>query len=203
MKALHYSIILALILFSLNACGPARIAMKVESFNNPDVELSNYKRFALLNIQNEKQLLEKELQSSIKKAMEQKGFFYDEKNPDFLIAVNFGVEARTEQHKVSSRPVQVYQPEYGKVGTWQTQHVTSGGGSSVVETKWMKIDFIDNKNRTNSERPDFIWQGEVKSDTKREFTHISDCLIMGLMEDFPMSKNKTTLKKIPYSSCEK
>ncbi len=196
-------IIATLIFTSLSACGPARLGMNVESFNNPDIELSTYKRFSFLSVNDEQALLEKNLQLTIREVMQQKGFIYDENAPDFLITVKFGVEKNVEQEKIRSRPVQVYQPEYGKPGKWETQYVTQGGGTKVKETKWIKIDLIDNKVKKDSGKIDFIWQGEAQTDDRNTFREISPCLIMGLLADYPIKINSKPKRYIPYQDCKK
>lgn len=192
-----------LILLYLCGCGPARLAMNVESLNNPDIEISTYKRFSFLSVNDEQALLEKNLQLMIREVMQQKGFIYDEDVPDFLIKVKFGVEKTVEQEKVRSRPVQVYQPEYGKPGKWETRYVTQGGGTKVKETKWIKIDLIDNKMKKDSGKTNVIWQGEVQTDDSNTFTEISPCLIMGLLADYPVKISSKPNRYIPYQDCKK
>jgi Domain of unknown function (DUF4136) len=183
----------------LIGCGPSRIQMKVVSYNNPDLNISEYKRFSFLPLNSEKPLMEKELFSFIKIEMQKKGYIYDYDGAQFLIAVQAGASSREVQEGVHSRPVQVYQPppvgsKDNKYGTWQTQHVTEGGGSRTVNTRWMKIDFIDviNKNREIS----YLWQGEVNSQGRSELSEVVKCLISGLLRDYPakLTNSKITLK---------
>jgi len=186
----------------LIGCGPARIQMKVDSYNNPDLNISEYKRFSFLSVNTDKPLMEKELFSYIKIEMEKKGYIYDDKIPQFLIAVQAGKGSREIQAGVSSRPVQVYQPPpvgKGGTGTWQTQFVTEGGGSYTVNTRWMKIDFIDALNKKPSEKIDkitYLWQGEANSAGSSELSVVVKCLISGLLRDYPakLTGSKITLK---------
>jgi len=185
----------------LIACG-SRIQMKVDSYNNPDLNISEYKRFSFLPVNSEKPLMEKELFSFIKIEMEKNGYIYDYKEPQFLIAVRLGESSREVQEGVSSRPVQVYQPPApgkGGVGTWQTQYVTQGGDSDTVNTRWMKIDFIDVLNKKPGDKIDkitYLWQGEAISEGSSALSVVVKCLISGLLRDYPakLTGSKITLK---------
>lgn len=183
----------------LIGCGPSRIQMKVDSYNNPDLNISEYKRFSFLPVNSDKPLMEKELFSYIKIEMEKKGYIYDHAGAQFLIAVQAGKSSREVQEGVSSRPVQVYQspsPGQGGVGTWQTQHVTEGGGSYTVNTRWIKIDFVDAINKKPGDKITYIWQGEANSRGSSELSVVVKCLISGLLRDYPakLTGSKITLK---------
>jgi hypothetical protein len=146
--------------------------------------------------------MEKELFSFIKIEMEKNGYIYDYKEPQFLIAVRLGESSREVQEGVSSRPVQVYQPPApgkGGVGTWQTQYVTQGGDSDTVNTRWMKIDFIDVLNKKPGDKIDkitYLWQGEAISEGSSALSVVVKCLISGLLRDYPakLTGSKITLK---------
>jgi hypothetical protein len=183
----------------LIGCGPSRIEMKVDSYNNQDLNISDYKRFSFLPVNSEKPLMEKELFSYIKIEMIKKGYIYDEKMPQFLIAVRLGASSQDVQEGVSSRPVQVYQPPApgkGGVGTWQTQYVTQGGGSDTVYTRWMKIDSIDALNKKPGDKITYLWQGEATSEGSSVLSVVVKCLISGLLRDYPakLTGSKITLK---------
>jgi hypothetical protein len=186
----------------LIGCGPSRIVMAVDSYGNPDLNIAEYKRFSFLPLNSEKPLMEKQLFSFIKIEMEKKGYIYDDKMPQFLIAVQLGVSSQEKQAGVHSRPVQVYQPPpvgKGVYGTWQTQHVTEGGGSYTVNNRWMKFDFIDVIKKKPGDKIDkitYLWQGEVNSQGSSELSEVVKCLISGLLRDYPakLTSSKITLK---------
>ena len=143
--------------------------------------------------------MEKELFSYIKIEMEKKGYIYNDKMPQFLIAVQAGKGSREIQAGVSSRPVQVYQPPpigKGGTGTWQTQYVTEGGGSYTVNTRWMKIDCIEIINKKPGDKITYLWQGEANSAGSSELSVVVKCLISGLLRDYPakLTGSKITLK---------
>ena len=148
--------------------------------------------------------MEKELLSFIKIEMQKKGYIYDYDGAQFLIAVQAGASSREVQEGVHSRPVQVYQPppvgsKDNKYGTWETHYVTQGGGSYTVNTRWMKIDFIDVLNKKPGDKIDkitYLWQGEVNSEGPSELSEVAKCLISGLLRDYPakLTGSKIDLK---------
>jgi len=190
----------------LIGCGPTRIGMKVDSYNNTDLNISDYKRFSFLPVNTDKPLMEKELFSYIKTEMIKKGYIYDDKMPQFLIAVQLGASAYEKQKRVHSRPVQVYQspsPGKGGTGTWQTQHVTQGGGSDTIHTTWMKIDFIDVLNKKPGEKIDkitYLWQGEAISEGC-VLSVVVKCLISGLLSDYP-AKLTGSIITLDFDECK-
>jgi len=185
----------------LIGCGPSRIQMKLDTYSNPDLNISEYKRFSFLPANNDKPLMEKELFSYIKIEMEKKGYIYDDKMPQFIIVVQAGKSSHEKQKRVRSREVSDYQPppigsKDNKYGTWETHYVTEGGGSYTVNTRWMKIDFIDVINKKPDNKITYLWQGEVNSDGRSELSEVVKCLISGLLRDYPakLTSSKITLK---------
>ncbi len=187
----------------LIGCG-ARIQMKVDSYLNQDLNISEYKSFSFLPTNNEKPLMEKQLFAFIRSEMEKKGYIYNDKEPQFLIAVQSGIQSQEKQHRVRSRPIQVYQPppvgSIGKYGTWQTQYVTEGGGTYTDSTRWMKIDFIDVINKKPGDKLTYLWQGEVTSKGSLELNQVAKCLISGLLSDYPVKLPKST-RTIKLNEC--
>ena len=148
--------------------------------------------------------MEKELFSFIRIEMERKGYVYDYERAQFLIAVQAGASSQQKQDGVSSRPVHVYQPPpvgKGGYGTWETQHVTEGGGSYTVNNRWMKIDFIDVIKKKPGDNLTYLWQGEVNSQGRSELSEVVKCLISGLLRDYPtkLTGSKITLK---FNECK-
>lgn len=183
----------------------SRVQMNVESYSNPDLNIAEYKRFSFLPTDSEKPLAEKELFSFIKVEMEKKGYIYDDYNPQFLIAARRGVSSDEKQEGVSSRPVQVYQPppvgsKDNKYGTWQTQYVTEGGGTRTVNTRWIKMDFIDLINSKPDDKIIYLWQGEVNSQGSKRINEVTKCLINGLLLDYPVKLNRAK-RTIRYDEC--
>ena len=194
-------------LILLIGCGPSRIIMNVKSYDNPDLNIAEYKRFSFLPINKEKPLMEKHLFSIIQSVMKDKGYVYDDKNPQFLISIYVGINSREVQGKVSSRPIQVYQPppigsKPGTYGSYQTQYVTEGGGTHVINTRFMKIDFIDFINKQPTDKINYVWQGEVTcGDSNRKGVDIDKCLIIGLLQDYPV-KQDSSMKKVEINKCK-
>jgi hypothetical protein len=201
-----FAILCCICLCFLMGCGTARIGMNVESFINQDLNVADYNRFSFLPINTEKPLMEKQLFTFVRSEMEKKGYIYDDKEPQFLITVQMGVTSQEKQAGVHSRPIQVYQPppvgsKDNKYGTWQTQHVTGGGGSYTVNTRWMKIDFIDVRNKKPDDKITYLWQGEVNNRGGSELSEVAKCLISGLLLDYPVKLQKST-RTIKFAECK-
>lgn len=201
------AIVCCICLCFLAGCGTPRITMKMDSFINQDLNVAEYNRFSFLSVNSEKPLMEKQLFTFIRSEMEKKGYLYDDKNPQFLIVVKTGTQSQEKQEGVHSRPVQVYQspsPGQGGVGTWQTQYVTEGGGSYIVHTRWMKIDFVDVINKKLDDKITYLWQGEIRNIRRLKIgddgAWMDKCFIMGLLEDYP-SQQASLIKKIERNRC--
>lgn len=203
-------IILFIILYCLSCIFLAGcvkfVKMNVDSYSNPELNIAEYKRFSFLPVNKDKPLFEKQLFSIIKDEMEKKGYFYDEKRPQFLVAVQHGVNIFQEQKPVRSRPVQVYQPppigsKPGTYGSYQTQYVTEGGGSRRVNIRWMKIDFIDKVKKKRNDEILYLWQGEVNSEGSGELSEVAKCLIYGLLLDYP-TKSDRMQRTFRYEDCK-
>ena len=205
-QTLLFAMLCFVCLYFFIGCG-ARVQMKVDSYSNTDLNIEEYKKFSFLPINKDKPLMEKHLFSIIQSVMEDKGYIYDDKNPQFLISIRVDINSREIQKDVSSRPVQVYQPppigsKLGTYGTYQTQYVTQGGGTRIINTRIMSIDFINFLNRQPTDKINYIWQGELTCNRSSiKGADIDKCLIIGLLQDYPL-KQIGSIKRVEINKCK-
>jgi hypothetical protein len=76
-QTLLFAMLYCICLCFLIGCGPSRIQMKVDSYLNQELNITEYKRFSFLPVNNEKPLMEKQLFTFIRSEMEKKGYIYD------------------------------------------------------------------------------------------------------------------------------
>ena len=86
-KKHYYLSFLGITCLILTAC--ATIKMNVKTYSDPEKNLLHAKHFTLLPINKENPLLEKELLFMVKERLIQKGYIYDDENPDFLGTISF------------------------------------------------------------------------------------------------------------------
>jgi hypothetical protein len=203
-QSLLFAMIFCTCLCFLMGCA-ARVQMNVDSFINQDLNVAAYSRFSFLPVNSDKPLMEKELFTFIRSEMEKKGYIYDDKYPQFLVAVQLGAQSQEKQAAVRSHPIQVYQPppigSVGQYGSYQTQYVTKGGGSYTVNASWLKIDFIDVINKKPDDKISYLWQGEVNSQGRYGLNEVAKCLISGLLLDYPAKLNKST-RILYFNECK-
>lgn len=166
--------------FSVICCllvGCADIPMKVDSFNNPYLQQEEYKRFSFTPLHTDNKPKEQQLMSVVKKELENKGFVYDDKAPQFIVDINWGQESNQVMDK-SNKP-------------------------SLLITKKVVIVFMDMIYRKQNSGAKLVWQGEASSSSSEpEFSNsdIEKCLIIGILQVYP-GKFKSISKKVSSSSC--
>lgn len=168
----------------LAGCGPSHIQIIVESRINQELNCEQYQKFSFLSSGAAMPLAEKELQSFIKTAMENKGYIEDNQQAHFLIFTQAGTDSQKKREVAGSRPVLVYQPSISG-GTLQTQYVIEGGGDYIVYTNWLKIDFIDRVVKKQGDKTVYLWQAKAWTQGESEFREVAKCLISALLDDFP------------------
>ena len=161
----------ALCLFS--AC--ANIPMKVDSVSNPYLQSAEYKRFSFTPAHAADQQKEQHLMDVVKKGMGEKGFVFDDKDPQFLIDITFGEESK--------------QVDKGYVDV----------------TNKVALVFIDVMYRKQTTDAKLVWQGEARSSSGNRDVSAIDvekCLAIGLLQSYPNTL-KSSAKDVSASSCKK
>lgn len=152
--------------------GCSGIRMNVDSFNNSYLQIAEYKRFSFLASKKVEQAKEQHLFSVVKKELEEKSLVYDDKAPQFLIALNISDETMKERKSNSE-----------KVVSDVTNRVT--------------IVFIDNIYNKQNSGTKIVWQGEASTNSSGpdlNSVDVEKCLVIGILQEYP---NK--LKSIPKS----
>lgn len=202
-NAISKAIPLFLLCITLLGCGPSKFHMDFEGFNNPDINIAEYKKFSFLPTDSEFPLKEKMLFQYIRDVMQQKGFIYDDNQPQFLVFVKMAERSTTEVRPVRSRRVSTYQPapvgsKVNNYGTWQNSYETTGGGSTTISTITITVNFIDSIKKDSNGNPLYLWQGQASSSqkVKKKVSHSigsEKCLILGILQQYP---NEQTSKRI-------
>jgi hypothetical protein len=152
--------------------------MKVDSFNNPYLQITEYKRFSFTQLHADNTLKEQHLVSIVKKKMEDKGFVYDDKLPQFIVDVNFSEVSKQVKDK-NDKP-------------------------SLDITKNVTVVFQDMIYRKQNADVKLVWQGEAStSSSGGEFStaDVEKCLIIGILQAYP-GKFKSITKSVSASSCK-
>lgn len=151
--------------------------MKVSSINNSYLQPKEYKRFSFTPGHSENKPKEDKLAAFTKKEMEENGFVFDDKTPQFLIGIDFSEE---------SKQMLKDKKEYTEV------------------TKKVELVFIDMIYRKMFSEPKMVWRGEAVSVAGPELdsVDIEKCLVIGLVQSYP-DRFKSAEKNVRQSSCKK
>lgn len=190
------------------------IEMDVKSYYDPERNLLEVKQFNLAPINKENPLLEKELLFMVKEQLVQKGYIYDEENPDFLVAINF--YCGPFQYYVP--PTTLYFPRYtpgetysgwigseyfhgSSLGQWKSEPYIIGGYTKTAYYRNLQIYFVDYNKLLQSGEVEVIWQGQVESSgSNSDIRIIAPYAIGELLDEFPIKTgkpNKRTITRTP------
>lgn len=205
-----------IVLACLILTGCATIEMDVKAYSDPERNLLEVKRFKLVPINKENPLLEKELLFMVKEQLVQKGYIYDEANPDFLVAINFYCGAF--QYYVP--PTTLYLPHYvpgetktytGSIGStyvygteqssggYESRPYTVGGYIATAYYRNIQIYFVDYSKSIQSEKIELIWQGEVDSSgSDSDIRVVAPYLLHEVLGEFPMKTGKSNKRTVNW-----
>jgi hypothetical protein len=165
------------VIFSFLA-GCSGVRMNVDTFNNPYLPITEYKRFSFLPSGIGDKTKEQHLFSVVKKDMEERGLVFDEKTPQFLIAVTVAEETKKNKNSNDDKLV-------------------------AETTKKVSIIFIDNMH--NKKETKLVWEGDASTtglDVDLSNVDVEKCLIIGILQDYP-NKLKSMSKNIYSFWCRK
>lgn len=160
--------------------GCSGVRMNVDSFNNPYLPLAEYKKFSFLPSDVVDKAKEQRLFAVVKKEMEVRGLVFDDKAPQFFIALNVKEDVKKGQNANSKNA----EPEV---------------------TSKITVVLIDNKYTEKSAGAKMLWQGEASTSgplSEISSIDVEKCLILGIMQAYPQ-KIKSTPKNINSFWCRK
>lgn len=155
--------------------GCSTVPMKVDSVSNPYMKLSEYKRFSFASSPAVDQQKEQRLQGIVKKEMEEKGFVFDDKAPQFLVDITASEDSNLVQKEKIEQEFRVL------------------------------LVFSDLIYRKQTIDPKLVWQGEAHSSSAGRDVSALDvekCLVIGLIQSYPGTLKAVT-KEVSSSSCKK
>jgi len=153
---------------------------RARTYRDPDISLSQFRKYAFDYTNQENPLLEKELFKILAELLSQKGYIRDEGNPDMLITMNFYV-GRKESY-VPPKTITTTRIEnvwstgmFGMTLTGQatpvpiTESQTTPGYTEVSFYKNIRVNLLDYAKLKGGEKPKtppLLWIGEVESTGK-------------------------------------
>lgn len=210
--------LLVVCLFFSGCIGVVR--MDVKAYSDPEKNLLEVKQFNLASINKENPLLEKELLFMIKEELIQKGYTYNEENPDFLVAINFYCGPFQYYVPPTTLYVSRYIPgetrtysgwiggEYFRgsstsSGQWKSEPYTVGGYTKTAYYRNLQIYFVDYNKLLQSEEVGVIWQGQVESSgSNSDIRIIAPYAIGELLSEFPIKTGKPNKRTITMTPQE-
>lgn len=174
------------------------------TYRDPDINLSQLRKYAFDYTNQENPLLEKELFKILAELLSQKGYLRDESNPDMLITMNFYV-GRKESY-VPPKTITTTRIEnvwsvgmFGMTLTGQaipvpiTESQTTQGYTEVSFYKNIRVNFLDYaklKRGEKSTTPPLLWIGEVESTGKDPDIRNDAASMLGTLIFGPYSRIK-------------
>ncbi len=174
-----------LILLAIVAAGCAS-GPDVRVDADPAVRITDYGSFAFFSpLATDKAgystLVTSRLKEAARREMEQRGYRYDETNPDLLLNFQLNIEERTEIRSTPSAGVGYGYYGYRSYGVW-------GGYPQEIQTTnyrqgTLNIDVVDTKRKA------LVWQsvgeGRIKKESMKNPGPAIDRAVTLLMADFP------------------
>jgi len=197
-------------------CGCARINMNVKSYSDPARNLLEYKRFSVVERKSDPGhlLLEKELLFLSRQILTDKGYVYDEENPDFLVVMDF----YCGPFKYYVPPTTLYFPHYVQgesktfsgfiddsyfFGTQQSEGgleylpYSTGGYTATAYYRNITLYFVDVERLLDSEKVEVIWIGDAESSGKTsDLLFVAPYMLKELMGEFPRRTRKSTNRTV-------
>lgn len=218
MKKYNYclGLIVLVCLFLVGCATIGYIKMDVKAYSDPERDILALKRFGLVPFNKENPLLEKELLFMVKDRLIRKGYIYDEKNPDFLVAIGF--YCGPFQYYVP--PTTLYLPHWvpgetktytGHIGTthvygteqssarYESKPYTVGGYTSTAYYRNIQLYFVDCSKLIQSEKVEVIWQGEVDSSgSNSDIRVVAPYLLDEVLGEFPIKTGKSNKRTVNW-----
>lgn len=156
----------------LTACN-SRVTLKVDSFDNPYIQMADYKTFSYYSVNDPR---EQRLFSIARKVMEARGYVYDEISPNFRIAFEFGNISQRNQEYIDKK-------------------------AESDATNRLTVVFVDGIYKNDGNVARILWQSETVSDRDISIGNVETCILVSLLNDFPNRVNSVT-KIIELNKCK-
>lgn len=192
------------------------IKMDVKAYSDPERNLLGVKRFRLAPVNKENPLIEKELLFMVKERLVQKGYIYEEENPDFLVAINFYcgpfqyyvppttlylphyVPGETKTYTGFIGGTYVYGTEQSS-GRYESKPYIVGGYTATDYYRNIQVYFVDYSKLMQSEKVEVIWQGEVDSSgSSSDIRIVAPYLLDEVLGEFPIKTGKSNKRTVNW-----
>lgn len=204
-----YYIIILLLFFIYNC---SSVKMEIKTYSDPEKNLTKIKKFTIVPTNKENPLLEKELLFMVKNKMLEKGYIYDSKNPDILIAMIF--YCGPFQYYVPQETITLPKKVPGKTKTysgwidgeyyWGTEKesdrieyetYTYGGYTASAYYRNITLYFV-NPDTLSTNNIETIWQGVAESSgSSSDIRKVAPYLIEELLFEFPTKSGKSSKRE--------
>jgi len=190
---------------------------QARTYQDPDLDLSQFRKYAFDYNNQENPLLEKELFKMLDKVLSQKGMIRDEGDPDMLITMNFYV-GRKESY-VPPKTITTTRIEnvwstgmFGMTLTGQETPVpiresqTTPGYTEISFYKNIRVTFLDYAKLKGGEKPKtppLLWIGEVESTGKDPDIRNDAVSMLGALLFGPYSRIKCGTVEMEGYLCDK
>ncbi|WP_027180237.1 DUF4136 domain-containing protein [Maridesulfovibrio bastinii] len=187
--------LLLVVMAGLVLSGCVYVDMEVRNQPVSTQGIQTMKRFNMADSGQDSGELGKKLYAQAKSELEQKGYIYDEKSPEFSVMVRYGSKSFT------ARGV-----SYDRVG-WGYNYIDKEyvddslkrEGNSETNINQVKIYMISPGSENN---PVFLWRSSASSSDREGVAVVGPCLLKGALSHFPGQPGKFS-EKVNLRSCNK
>lgn len=200
--------------------------MDIDTRVDPTLSYSKYKSFAVVPVNKEQPLIEKHLLLAAVEALTSKGFVYNEKNPDFLVTVGFGVKNEQKYVPARSYSIPKYTPgqttyhsgtasAYGtggyatgtysgfsqSSGTWTQEEHRTEAYYKKVSHRLIQIYMYDRRRLIDDNDTTPIWKNladvtHVEGPSTSRMDKYGPFVVQELLQDFPDDSGKGGKRKL-------
>ncbi len=174
--------------------GCVYVDMSVQNRPVQGVNLTEFKRFALLDSGQEDNELEIRLLEVVRKDLEGKGYIYDEDSPEFKVMVRYDSRSVVERGVAYSRS----QWGYNYLDNSYDDHAVVREGNTVTNRNQVSVYMVT---PCSSENPTFLWRSSASSSDREGVASVGACLVRGALSHFPGKAGKYS-EKMRLDECE-
>jgi hypothetical protein len=199
----------------LLGCTTTRLNVNIQSHPNTGKDLKNYKTFMIFQRSEENPDLEVDLLKIVNAELQEKGYIYKEKNPDFAVLIAFSnsrIKSRTKTKpeykivdsnvynscsdaRVSNLSVNIRKAHIGD--TIVPASLTESGKGYFTH---IQLYFIDTRKLREQKKMELLWKGHVLNNgSNGEMRKLAPHFIKELLREFPLKSGKKNQRVVKIS----